>query len=116
MSKSKRVSMTLPDIIKKEVEAIPETGYYDSSSEFLRDAIRTILRERPELRIALACELYKKEEISLGRAMEIAEKDIESMKKILESRGIAIRRGSATVKEMESAVEEDIEWGLHGED
>jgi len=98
--------MTLPDMIKREVDAISETGYYDSSSEFLRDAIRTILRERPELRVALACELYKEEEISLGRAMEIAEKDIESMKEILESRGIAIRRGSSTVEEMEEAVEE----------
>ncbi|MFW6083479.1 MAG: UPF0175 family protein [Thermoplasmatota archaeon] len=106
MSKAKRVSMTLPDIIKREVDAIPETGYYDSRSEFLRDAIRTLLRKRPELRVALACKLYEKGEISLGRAMEIAEEDIESMKEILESRGIDLRRGSESVDEMEEAVEE----------
>ena len=106
MSKAKRVSMTLPEIIKREVDAIPETGYYDSRSEFLRDAIRTLLRERPELRIALACKLYEKGEISLGRAMEIADKDIESMKEILESRGISLRRGSKSVDEMEKTVEE----------
>jgi len=106
MSKAKRVSMTLPDIVKMEVSAIPETGYYDSSSEFLRDAIRTILRERPELRMAIACKLYEKGEISLGRAMEIAEMDLESMKELLESRGIAIRRGSKTKEEMEESVEE----------
>lgn len=98
--------MTLPDIIKREVDAIPETGYYDSRSEFLRDAIRTLLRERPELRVALACKLYEKKEISLGRAMEIAEEDIESMKGILESRGIDLRRGSESVNKMEEAVEE----------
>lgn len=106
MSKAKRVSMTLPDIVKREVSAIPETGYYDSSSEFLRDAIRTILHERPELRIAIACKLYEKGEISLGRAMEIAEMDLESMKEILESKGIPIRRGSKTKEEMERSVEE----------
>ncbi|MFW6048478.1 MAG: UPF0175 family protein [Candidatus Natronoplasma sp.] len=106
MSKAKRVSMTLPEIIKREVDAIPETGYYDSRSEFLRDAIRTLLRERPELRVSLACKLYENGEISLGRAMEIAEEDIESMKDILESRGIDLRRGSESVDEMEKAVEE----------
>lgn len=98
--------MTLPEIIKREVDAIPETGYYDSRSEFLRDAIRTLLRERPELRVSLACKLYENGEISLGRAMEIAEEDIESMKDILESRGIDLRRGSESVDEMEKAVEE----------
>lgn len=98
--------MTLPEIIKREVDAIPETGYYDSRSEFLRDAIRTLLRERPELRVSLACKLYENGEISLGRAMEIAEEDIESMKEILESRGIYLRRGSDSVDEMEKAVEE----------
>lgn len=105
MTKAKRLSMTLPEMLKKEVEAVSETGYYDSGSEFLRDAIRSLLRSRPDLRIAIACILYEKGEISFGRAMEIAGMDMSSMKEMLESRGIEIRRGSRTVKEMKSSVE-----------
>lgn len=54
----------------------------------------------------IASRLYSEEKISLERAMEIAEKDLESMKEILESRGISIRRGSKTKEEMEKAVKE----------
>ncbi len=54
----------------------------------------------------IACRLYREEKISLGRAVEIAEKDLKSMKEILESRDIPIRRGSKTNEEMEKAGKE----------
>ena len=83
-----------------EIEASSETGYYDNKSEFLRDATRTLLAARKDLRIAIACELYKKEKISLGRTVEIADVNYEEMKKLLVERGIKIRRGLRTVEEM----------------
>ena len=99
--KSETISFTAPEMLKMELAAIPETGYYDSTSEFLRDAMRTILASRKDLRIAIASVLYKGGRISLGKAVEVADVDYEEMKKILIDKGIRIRRGGSTKKEME---------------
>ncbi len=99
--RSETISFTAPKMLKMELGAIPETGYYDSTSEFLRDAMRTILAARKDLRIAIASVLYKDEKISLGKAVEVADVNYEEMKKILVDKGIKIRRGASTKKEME---------------
>src|SRR3989344_9495537 len=96
----KPMSITVPELLKMEIEASADTGYYDSKSEFLRDATRTLLAARKDLRIAIACELYKQEKISLGRAVEIALVSYEEMKKILHEREIFRKRGAASVEEM----------------
>ena len=56
---------------------------------------------RRDLRVAIACALYEKGKISLGRAMEIVGVNIERMKEILVEQGIKLRRGAETVDEME---------------
>lgn len=95
------MSFTVPKTLRLELGAIPETGYYDSVSEFLRDAMRTILAARKDLRIAIATVLYKEGKISLGKAVEIADTNYEEMKKILMEKGIKLRRGAETKKELE---------------
>ena len=97
---AKTISFNAPDLLRMEIEASSEIGYYDNKSEFLRDATRTLLASRKDLRISIASELYKKGKISLGRAVEIADVNYEEMKKLLVERGIKIRRGSRTVEEM----------------
>ena len=99
--KSETISFTAPEMLKLELGAISETGYYDSASEFLRDAMRTILAARKDLRIAIATVLYTGGKISLGKAVEVADVNHEEMKKILVDKGIKIHRGAATRKEME---------------
>src|SRR3989339_1328968 len=99
--KSETLSFTVPEMLRMELGAIPKTGYYDSTSEFLRDAMRTILAARKDLRLALASVLYKEGKISLGKAVEVADVSYEEMKKILVERGIKLRRGAVTKKEME---------------
>ncbi len=94
------ITFTAPDLLRMEIEASAEIGYYDNKSEFLRDATRTLLASRKDLRIAIASVLYKKEKISLGRAVEIADVNYEEMKKILVNKGISIKRGSESVGEM----------------
>src|SRR3989338_5557165 len=98
--KSETVCFTVPEVLRLELGAIPRTGYYDSTSEFLRDAMRTLLASRKDLRMALASVLYKDGKISLGKAVEIADVGYEEMKKILVERGIKLRRGADTSKEM----------------
>ena len=102
--RSETMSFTVPKTLRLELGAIPETGYYDSVSEFLRDAMRTILASRKDLRIAIATVLYRKSEISLGKAVEIADVSYEEMKKILAKKGI--KRGS--VAETKEELEEEL--------
>lgn len=108
--KSELVSITVPETLKLELSAIPETGYYDSTSEFLRDAMRTLLAARKDLRISIACVLYKNGKISMGKATEIAGMDYEEMKKTLHSRGIALYRGAETIEETEKRLKKLQKW------
>jgi predicted HTH domain antitoxin len=94
-------TIEFPEQLKAELEVIPKTGYYTSTSEFLKDAIKTIHAARKDLRVSIAIELYKKG-YSLGRAAEIADVDYEEMKWILIKSDIEIRRGVETVEELES--------------
>ena len=94
-------TIEFPEQLKEELEVIPKTGYYISTSEFLKDAIKTIFAARKDLRVSVAIELYKKG-YSLGRVAEIADVDYEEMKRILVKSGIEIRRGVETVEELES--------------
>ena len=107
--KSETLSITVPAMLRLELSAIPETGYYDSTSEFLRDAMRTLLAARKDLRIAIATVLYKENKISLGKAVEIADTDYETMKEILAKKGIP-RKGVETVKEMEGRLDKFKQW------
>ncbi len=54
-----------------------------------------------EVMVATACELYKRDEISLGKACEIASVDIEKMKEILHNKIIA-RKSGLKIKETET--------------
>ena len=108
--RSETISFTAPEMLKMELGAIPETGYYDSTSEFLRDAMRTILAARKDLRIAIASVLYKEGKISLGKAVEIADINYEEMKKILVEKGISLRRGVSTKKDLEEGLEKFKKW------
>jgi len=47
------------------------------------DINSTLLAARKDLRVSIACELYKRGEISLGKACEIASLNIEEMKEVL---------------------------------
>ena len=96
------------DLVKKEMSVIPSTGFYRDEEEFIKEAINTLLAARKDLRVSIACELYKKEEISLGKACEIASLNIEGMKEVLHKRGIR-RRVNVSSEEMERMAKKAIE-------
>ena len=98
---SEQVSFAASPRLEMELKAIPDTEYYSDISEFLEDAVKTLMDVRRDLRIAIACTLYEKGKISLGRAMEIVDVDIERMKEILVEHRIKLRRGVDSVEEME---------------
>ena len=95
----------LPAIIENEIRALIKYGYYGSVDEVVKDAFRTLLNAKPDLRIAAAVELYKEGEVSLGKAAEIAGVTTIEFKDILADRGIRREVGSRSMEELEKGVE-----------
>ena len=91
-----------------ELKVIPSTGFYKTEEEFIKEAINTLLATRKDLRITIACELYKRGEISFGKACEIASLNIEEMKEILYKRGIR-RSVNVSSEEMEGMAKKAVE-------
>ncbi|MBI2583706.1 MAG: UPF0175 family protein [Candidatus Aenigmarchaeota archaeon] len=86
-------SYSLPTIMEEEIEALIEAGYYSSKSDVVKDAIRELLEKNRNLRTAAAVEMYKKGNVSLGRAAEIADMNIVEFKEVLRDRGVKIPAG-----------------------
>jgi Arc/MetJ-type ribon-helix-helix transcriptional regulator len=80
-------SYNLPDLMKKEVDALVRSGHYSSKSDVVKDALRYMLDNKSNIRIAAAIELYKAGEVSLGTAAEIANVGLVEFKDMLASRG-----------------------------
>ena len=76
-------SYNLPELIKKEIDALVKAGYYSSKSDVVKDALRIFLSKKKNLRLAAAVELYKRNEVSLGKAAEIADVGIVEFKERL---------------------------------
>ena len=90
--------------VLSELDILIEEGLYKDKEALLQDAMRSLLRSKPELRSRLALGLYKREKVSLARGAEIAGVDAESFKELLRESGI--ERSIASVGEnIESQVE-----------
>ena len=79
---SKVVTFTVPQDIKDILEIITSIGYYDSLSEFLRDAIRSHLRANKGLTTLIAFNLYKAKKISIGKAGLLTNNSLEKTKEM----------------------------------
>lgn len=82
--------MSHPIFVDKEVEALVRTGLYKSRDEVISDAIRNLLLNNKPLRIELAIDLFRSDEVSLGRAAEIAGIDRWQFQEVLQERQIPI--------------------------
>lgn len=99
--------MLSKELIRKEIQIGPKIGLYKTEDEFISEAINTLMASRKDLRIAIASELYKIDEISFGKACEIASLNIEEMKDVLHKKKIK-RKVSVAIDEMENMAEEAI--------
>lgn len=98
-------TFALPTIIEKELRALIKYGYYASIDEAVKDAFRTLLNAKPNLKTVAAIELYKEGAVSLGKAAEIAGVTTIEFKDILADRGIMREVSSRSVEELEKGVE-----------
>lgn len=100
-------SYSLPELVKKEVDALVRSGHYSSKSDVVKDALRYLLDNKNSLRLAAAVELYKSGEVSLGKAAEIASIALVEFKDVLASQGYkrTLRASKKDVKKTDALLE-----------
>jgi predicted HTH domain antitoxin len=84
-----------------EARHFVEARLYDNEDEVIRDALRHLLRARPEARIQLAVYRYQTEDLSLAKAADLAGVSWAQMREILLEKGISPKLGPETVEEAE---------------
>ena len=82
-----------------------DQGIFEDEESLKNSAYRSLLTLRPELKVEIALSLYKREEISLGRAAEIAGFSREELKEVMASRGIERRIPSLSSEDVEPGVQ-----------
>ncbi len=71
-----------------ELDVLIGKGIYKDRESLMKDAMRSLLRSKPELRGQLAIELYWQGKVTLSRAAEIGGVDMESFKELLREAGV----------------------------
>jgi predicted HTH domain antitoxin len=79
----------------EEINALLRMSIYRSKEDIITDAIRALFESKPQLKVEIAVDLYKNEEVSLWRAADIAGMTMEEFKEILSGRGIKIEVGGS---------------------
>ncbi|MFZ1077843.1 MAG: UPF0175 family protein [Nitrosotalea sp.] len=98
-------SYNLPEIVKKEIDELVKSGYYSSKSDVVKDALRYMFSNKKNLRLAAAVGLYKKGEVTLGKAAEIADVGIIEFKEKLKEYGIKRVIEAESASKMDSVIE-----------
>lgn len=89
-----------------DIERLRRLGGYESREEFLDDAVRSLLRRRPELRTELAIAKYREGSVSRNRAAELAGLSSAEFTDLLTERGIAVDAGFLTEDERREKLDE----------
>jgi len=93
------------------VRDLVDADLYPDEESVVRDALRSLLRTRPEMRLELAVRRYKAEEdLSLAKAASIAGVSFDQMKEILQERDIPLRFGPSSVAEAQAEIAEFKSW------
>ncbi|GAK53532.1 hypothetical protein U14_04797 [Candidatus Moduliflexus flocculans] len=75
-------------IVWEDANLLVQEGMYRDRDTLFDDAMRALMRSKPELRTTLAIALYKRKTVSLARAAEIAGLDHENFKECLREHGM----------------------------
>ena len=85
-------------------QALVEARLYPNQEAVIQDALRSLIQEKPQLRVELAIHRYQTEEISLAKAAHLAGQSFDRMKALLVQRGIQPRLGPADEAEARQEV------------
>lgn len=89
--------VTTQDLVKAQL--------YASDEAVIEDALRHLLRARPDLRIGLAIYRYQREAISLAQAAAIAGVSWPQVREIMVERGVPLRLGPESLDEARAEAE-----------
>ena len=87
-----------------EPQALVDAKLYPNQDAVIQDALRSLLAEKPQLRIELAIHRYQTEDLSLAKAAHQAGISFDAMKALLVQRGIQVRLGPADEQEARQEV------------
>jgi len=91
--------------LEADLDAIAAAGDYDDADAVVEEAVRELLRRRPELRVSLAVEKYRTGTVSCNRAAELAGLSAEAFREELADRGIDRDAGFLRDTQRESQLE-----------
>jgi predicted HTH domain antitoxin len=87
------------------IQTLVDAQLYPNQEAVIADALRHLLRARPELKIQLAIYRYEKDNISLAKAASLAGVSWAQMKDILREKGISLRLGVETLTEAQNDIQ-----------
>ena len=90
--------------LEKEVNALIDSGLYPDSHAVIVDALENLVRIKKALRLDAAIESYKQDEVTLGRAAELAGMHRFEFEEVLKARGIVKETEVDSVEELEAGV------------
>jgi len=73
--------------IERKIKALVKVGIYSSEMDVIKDAIKNLFREKSDLNVSAAIELYREGQISLNKAAEMAGMSAIGFKELLINRG-----------------------------
>jgi predicted HTH domain antitoxin len=76
-----------------EPQTLVAARLYPSQAAVIADALRSLLMEKPQLRLELAIYRYQTEDISLAKAASLAGVSFDQMKMLMVQRGVQLRLG-----------------------
>lgn len=89
-----------------DLDVIATAGGFDDADAVVQEALRELLRRRPELRLSVAIEKYRADAVSLNRAAELAGCSAEEFKAELSDRGVEREAGFLDPAERERLLDE----------
>jgi predicted HTH domain antitoxin len=103
ISRKEELRMKLMEEAKENdqlnLKALLGLGVYESEDEFVHESLTKLLKNNKELRLKLAIYRYQTEDISIGKAAEIAGIYWEDMKNALIENGVTPELGPETIEE-----------------
>ena len=82
-----------------QLQELIQAGIYPDAESAVREALRVLWQERPQVRIEVAVHRYRTEDLSIAKAAALAGVSFDRMKEILVEHGVALRLGPETLEE-----------------
>lgn len=83
-------SYSIPRLFQLQIDALVASGYYTSKSDVVKDALRHLFETHEHLKQAAAVELYRRGQLTISKAAELAAIPLDRFKDILRDQGISL--------------------------